>query len=447
MQEIFTIGLSNHANHVVTHFFNEQESHFDYTGIGKSDLEPEVFFREVKTGNYVSLTPRALLWDLHGGIGKLPGSQRVSAESPADPDFSLDSDFKVEKIVQPPIPESNYQKTLDENKPVFSVDDTKFWSSYSTMIFDETRIKCLEKWENDSGNGHLRSAESVKFDDFTVGADVWKDEGQSFIDNSFRKELEQSDLLDGINLIVDIDSAWAGFGSQMLQDIREELPKKTILGYGLFQKEVNLKRTISRIHGFLGMVDNCSLVVPLFQTSESLYESSAVESVVVSSINGLFNSKAQDQVSMTQFVDSIRLNSNRNIIGDVFWDDKLLSGPLCPGKINNRNQYVYSRSVIHRGKGPTNKFYSNFDYLKSQGTSSRGMNQYNVSPLGQPQTFPQIVDNDVYVKLDINTKPRQDLLNMKDIVKRYVSYDEREELVDHLLSLAEEYEYGFIDED
>lgn len=71
-REIITLQLGNYANYVGTHWWNIQETTFNYdpSSIATSEVNHDILFREGENqqGN-VTYTPRMLLLDLAGSLG------------------------------------------------------------------------------------------------------------------------------------------------------------------------------------------------------------------------------------------------------------------------------------------------------------------------------------------------------------------------------------------
>lgn len=73
-REIITIQLGNYANYVGTHWWNIQESAFNYnpSSLEKSEMNHDVLFREGENQRgLVTYTPRMVLLDLTGSLGHM----------------------------------------------------------------------------------------------------------------------------------------------------------------------------------------------------------------------------------------------------------------------------------------------------------------------------------------------------------------------------------------
>ena len=72
MSEVITLSLSQRANHLVTHLYNNQEAHLPYSKTATVDYDNSVFLSTSKNPNgTVNYSPRSLNYDLTRGYGSL----------------------------------------------------------------------------------------------------------------------------------------------------------------------------------------------------------------------------------------------------------------------------------------------------------------------------------------------------------------------------------------
>lgn len=70
-KEIISLQIGNYANYVGTHWWNIQESGFNYTEDG--EINHDVLFREGKNyNNQITYTPRLILVDVNNNFKTLP---------------------------------------------------------------------------------------------------------------------------------------------------------------------------------------------------------------------------------------------------------------------------------------------------------------------------------------------------------------------------------------
>ncbi|ODV87915.1 hypothetical protein CANARDRAFT_5224 [[Candida] arabinofermentans NRRL YB-2248] len=518
MHEVITTSFSPHANSIATHFYNLEESHLH---IGSSDLNPDVHFQPTVSsdGKTASYNPRNFIWDYANGFGSLNKFEYTEdGSSPDHPikslqQISLKSDSDESKIellqTHKRIVKNDYQIALDCNSPTLgklSKSNTLYWSDFSRVIYKPNSLHSLKNWYYDPslakldspsltyniGQGYFKSHPERPFQTYSIGSEEYNSQGLNFTDESFRKMLESCDLLNGLNIITEIDTAWSGFSAESLCNIKEDYlsDKASIFTWGLTNGRLSsdLKSVIDRVRSMVSLIQQSSLYIPLetqpvlsdWVDYKSLWQVSSFQSIPFEFVNSLFNN-TNSKISMNDFQNGLSIGSKRNIISDI----NCLQGDIqfnlscnrlfelehlpqsSQGKRRGKKEKqarVSSRSIITK---PSDEYgdsltdnemakmdsFASFDKLTDKGTSSKGLISYE-SPIpfdnqnldSFPVEFMQM-EKPIACSFDISDKPKIMLKNMFEIVSRYCKGDEREELRDDLEVLKEEYNGDNYDSD
>ncbi|CAM9016852.1 unnamed protein product [Wickerhamomyces anomalus] len=477
MPEVINISLSQRANHLSTHFYNAQESYLDYTkSVSKADNNPNVFFkptlsRDKSTVNY---NPRALIWDLKGGFGALGQFEYFVSEEDED-----EWKGKTESIARDRIPKSAYQKALDNNSRVPQLDtsNTLYWTDYSRVLYEPKAYNELKNWEVDPKNypkGRLALGQEREFVDYQVGVEEWKNDytGVSFLEDKYRTSLEECDSLTGLNVVSEVDSAWGGFTSEMLHELRDDYnPKNSLFTWGIFNgkkmEDLSNKEILSRIRTFLELQRSSSLFLPLATPKnlpESLninrsshWQTSVLQTLIFEPFQTI-TSQREHNVNFNTIEDNLTLGSQRRIVSTV----KASTGNLNFDFANEffveaKNPHEFSRSSVHRpAKISSQEDFKDSSQEPGKSTSIEGQkvdkSQTDYSsklPFGTPDSFPDFINpsDNVTATLGITTAPRKTLITMKTFVSKFVRGDDRENMIQELETLAEDYEHGWNDSD
>ncbi|CDK25433.1 unnamed protein product [Kuraishia capsulata CBS 1993] len=485
MHEVITVSFSQRSNHLATHLFNSQDGYLDYSrGASKSKVDPEVFFKPNVSadGKSVSYTARSLMWDAKDGFGAM-GRHEYSERA----DDGLDWSERVEVVRAPRIPKNAYQQGLDELQrelPALSINDTRYFTDYARTLYPPTGFNILNRWVldgKDFGKCISQASEQVKFDEFGVGSEEWKNKGlgTDFMDEEFRHSLESCDLLSGLNVITDVDSAWGGFTSEFMADITDEfLPKTTTFVWGLYEDtQTNLldsKRAMSRIQTTTELMKTASIYIPISTSGSgfrgvdgsSLWQVSAVQNIVVDSWATLL-SQRDNRVSMADVEMGLTMGSHRTLVTDLrlklsdsatVYNLSPQTLYLKPGKswlqstARQRTPHVFSRSVIARSSFPENlkdqvEEFSELSNLCEYGTQMRGVVTYpSETPFQPPSSYPVGLvppNGEVLTSLDVSDRAKVMLHSMKQIAQKRMKSSAVEEIVDDLETAKQDYEFGW----
>lgn len=480
MPEVINISLSQRANHLSTHFYNSQESQLDYTkSVSKAENDPNVFFkptlsRDKTTINY---NPRALIWDLKGGFGALGQFEYFQAEDEDD-----DWQGNTQSMARDRIPKSAYQKALDnyEKVPDLDTSNTLYWTDYSRVLYEPKAYNELSNWEVDPKNypkGRLSLGQEREFVDYQVGVKEWKNDsvGVNFLEDKYRISLEEADSLIGLNVVSDVDSAWGGFTAEMLHELRDDYnPKNSIFTWGIFNgrelKALSGEECLSRIRTFLELQRSSSLFIPLCTPKalpdslninrSSHWQTSALQTLVFEPFQTIM-SQRENRVDFSTIENNLTLGSQRRIVSNVNASTGTLKFDFSSEFFvqKSKDPHTFSRSTVH--KPPQNSSSSDrTDFIKSSESSNlKGkadildqrsqIDYYSKIPFGTPDSFPDFVNpnDNLSATLKITTAPRKTFMEMKTFVSKFVRGDDRENMIQELETLAEEYEHGWNDSD
>lgn len=173
--------------------------------------------------------PRALLFDLRGGLGAL-NKYEYSEEVP-----QLNMPVVNQQRVTTQLQKNEYQKSLDQGKTdgsLLNTGNTKYWTDYNKLIYNPKSVITLPSYQHQYNNfGSNYNLPAQKFDTFSTGKDEFKSiEVESM--ESFRYWLEKCDFLQGLQIGTTIDDSWSGITTSMIEVVQDEFSIiKKIYGY------------------------------------------------------------------------------------------------------------------------------------------------------------------------------------------------------------------------
>uniref|UniRef100_A0A1B6LBE0 Protein misato homolog 1 n=1 Tax=Graphocephala atropunctata TaxID=36148 RepID=A0A1B6LBE0_9HEMI len=241
--EIVTLQFGHYSNFIGTHWWNCQEAGFHYIPDTPSEINHDVLFREGQTSRgEVTFTPRLLLVDLKGSLGCLPEEGRLYGTSPG-PDTSLPLWPPDKVTVQSRASESKNEflqdleqgETLATSLPtelkksgkavpkLYHLDDSvRSWSDFLRPHLHPRNINLVQEYQHEDA--------SLPFDTFPQGQAIWSSSrfNEEFTDR-VRLYLEETDNLQGFQVLMDSYDGFSGLGCAALQHLRDEYPSKTCL--------------------------------------------------------------------------------------------------------------------------------------------------------------------------------------------------------------------------
>ncbi|KAK9464389.1 tubulin domain-containing protein [Lipomyces arxii] len=503
MHEILHLSFSAKANHLSTHFFNAQETYFTFDD-KISPVDHNISFRAGfgSDGVTETFTPRCLLWDLKGGFGSLKKYNSLYEDKP-DPNVSS----QVVKIEQPRIPTGDYIKSLDDtngNLANLTPSSTLFWSDYCNVFHHPRSLLQLSEWEYDPINfpkGRARGStassttanasqtSSVReFNGYDTGVAEFHDKangenaGEDVLEQHFRALLEECDLISGINVVTEVDSAWGGFTSEALSQLRDDYVLKTPIYVWALEERKIMDRVeqYSKVQTVNALVPLSTLYVPMcLDTNPQLLSKffgpeNGFDSTSNWHTTGLMNAAFESltlpsrlqahelRVSMDTLAIEMTSFGTRNIVDGVqlaFGNKKLEIGGTNiiynayqskreQMRALKRTQHTFSQfSVVRDPSGTSDSMGSVWDeYSKHRDIEAGGgIVDKRFLPLDYPQpaSYPKYFadKHTLYTSLNSTSTTKYQLGDMKEFVSRFVRTDEREELKDDLENLSTQYEY------
>lgn len=130
---------------------------------------------------------------------------------------------------QPQIPQSEYQKSLDEGLPAppLTSETVRYWSDFNRVFYHPRSVVQLNDYEL-----HSRA---MPFEDWDVGEEFFNDldKEHDLLDRDVRPFAEECDQLRALQVFTGSDDAWGGFASQYIDRLRDEFGRKSIWTWAL----------------------------------------------------------------------------------------------------------------------------------------------------------------------------------------------------------------------
>ena len=306
-REILTLQFGHYANFVGTHFWNLQESSFDYVGRCGADTDTleishDVLFREGCHRGQVTYTPRLVAVDLHGSLKSLSASgQLYRDEASADTVATWDGEATLHEELRSPKniflrdafgDDENAQ--LDEKLPLKkenaqgSSTKSKKWKIALEERKREQEQLPLEDtvvvWSDFLGTSlHPRSLhilreykyadDSNAFDSFSKGRQLF---GNRDVLEEFEDRVhffaEECDYMQGFQCLVDTVDGFGGAAANALHFLNEDYGQKICLCLPLLPArlysaadpfKVQLNRKVNLLLTLMELHNQCGLLAPL----------------------------------------------------------------------------------------------------------------------------------------------------------------------------------------
>lgn len=223
--------FGHYANFVGTHWWNIQESGFEYQSTQPSEIDHDVLFREGKTvKGQTTYTPRLLLVDLKGSLKALPQEGDLY-DTPSDPHkLHVDWDHRLELRKEPTEPKNEFQSDLVDpavlpevsHKTYNPEENFKVWSDFLYSRFHPRTTNIIKEYEHCN--------EQTPFDIFTQGLNLWKtDFFKEDFSDKIRNYIEECDHFQGFHILADCTNGFSGISSACMEHLRDEYDRKSIL--------------------------------------------------------------------------------------------------------------------------------------------------------------------------------------------------------------------------
>ncbi|GEQ72746.1 hypothetical protein JCM33374_g6434 [Metschnikowia sp. JCM 33374] len=502
MHEVVNFSCSHAAGHVITQLYNVQESHLPYTRNKTLTHSNDVFLVPTRVKGKTNYYPRSINVEFSGGFGAL--GKHEYREGKISPDAYNDVVIdRQERHVK-----NEYQLRLDAGKPtdasLLSTENTSHWTDYNKLIYRPESLVSLGGFNHPEGTH--KNFPRLRFDDFNVGESEFKGVSEE-IDDVFRKNLEQSDQIQGVSFFSECDSAWAGFTSEMMVFLRDEYfgngvsSKYNLWTYGLMTPgdfsstagatSLKTHQLLTRIKAMTEFAANSTLFIPLVPPktpqsflsshydSSNLWHRGAVQSMFVNSLWGL-NCQVQNGVSMATIENGLlRGNTNRNIVNEIslhpLIPEQKDSGFGIVSDVNIMDMYL-NAGKVEANPAPPQDTHNSALNLGLTATSTDHLYAKGVICSKQPESGLSDLVTDTYVNPYMDEITKMDSFpgvieangfsaeflqtsSLKPLLKEYRKIVERvrlpqhmeilsdkAEVIESLSSLMEEYTAGFSDE-
>lgn len=139
----------------------------------------------------------------------------------------------------------------------------RYWSDFSRVYHHPKSLVQLYDFELHS---------SIRpFENHDMGAELFSslDKDEDIVDRDFRPFAEESDQMQGIQVVTTLDDAWGGFAGKYLDALRDEYPKTCIWLWGLqtpmtgAPREKRRLRAANTAQALARACSTASMVVPL----------------------------------------------------------------------------------------------------------------------------------------------------------------------------------------
>lgn len=477
MHEVITISLSHRANHLTTQFFNCQEETLLNTD-PKDSIDPSIFLYPTidKVFKTVSYSPRALLWEAKNGFGSLGKYQYV----PESLDYHFNNNNSeittstTENNINiisthSKIEKSAYQNALDtdpHNLPKLTIENTKYWSDYSKLIYDPKSFNTLENWYHKVDTPNVPDYQNLNQHGFTTyeqGVQEFNICKDDFLDYNLRLMLEQADTLQGMNLITDSDSGWGGLATQLIQDVRDELPKSTFFTYAFNELDmfsgakINHTLTRNKIKSTLAMRQESDLFFPIYANSQKLsnWEIGGQTCRLLDTINSVLSQRNKMQRKSMDYITTCLVNDDqlRNVVTTLYDTNYDYDYSFCT-QINKwtkshkslDNYHTFAYCLITRGVSDQVPCH-NEEKVQNKFKNIRELCTTTFKPSDTiPEEF--IEKKLTSINMSTNEKTRDVFKNWNMYISKMFKLDEdREELKNETANLASAYEFGYYDDE
>ncbi|RPA83485.1 tubulin nucleotide-binding domain-like protein [Ascobolus immersus RN42] len=295
MHEILTIQAGQKSNYLCTHLFNAYESYFSFDTAPPTESDkPEAstqqddkkqneevlinhdltFFAGLTPTGVETYLPRTLIYDLKpafGSLRKINALYDTAGENPVA-DALATSIWPTQKqpstIKESSIPFPAYQAALEtasDNTSLLTPQTVQYWSDYNRLYYHPNSLQPIPQL--------LLPTSQRKLAEYSQGTQLFESLAEHLdnpLEADFRHQLERADNFQGVNLVVESDSGWAGFGTEYLRGLRDDFGgKKEVWCWGLEQGLEGLDAAARRERGLnlakwlVEAVELGSLVLPL----------------------------------------------------------------------------------------------------------------------------------------------------------------------------------------
>lgn len=488
MPDCLTLSFSQPANHITTHFNNIQEERLS------RNPENVLNYRHIlpKTSNnsklISNLYPKSILFDYSNGTGAIDPTIYFNNGNENVQNLSAFDKIQISPILKKTKFQENFINGLpDDNSNNEKIDNERldYWSDYSKVTYNPSSIKLHPNYIYDpkTESGINKNLNTIKFDNFNKGIESFEkiEEFNECIDDEIRKYFEESNSIDQINIILELDSSWSGVCYSILKKLIDDQlnSKSNKLIIWSYQNDTdiisdwNLNQKMNRIKNLLelGIDLDIGAFISLnknFNKNLKLWEKSCYFANLIDNFSN-FNNNKND---INEILYHLTENGLRKFItnSDLLWSNDQVVDLSCKNiftnninnntnnyntdgnKNNNETDYqrTFSKVVVCRCdtdmESTKIEQFANFDKLIETGTSKnnlkiiKDMNNH-ISNNSMPKNFKEF--KILSSSLSVTNSFKSGFNDMYQFVSKYCKYDEREEYKNQLENLKENYTFGF----
>lgn len=258
-REIITLQIGHYSNFVGTHWWNIQESSFNYDptkALEEKEVNHDILWREGQTlKGEITFTPRLIAFDLKGSLKTLK-QEGILYDLNSQEEVKWGGDVNLHQSV--PVPKNQYLQDLaaKENtvlvpedtdqgegddipddisakeeevfgRKLYDLDDSvSVWSDFLKVHIHPKSTHIINEYTKDS--------EIDKFDIFGCGKSVLSNyETRSEMEDRIHFFTEECDSLQGFHILVDTFDGFGGLGAGLLEYLRDEFDTKSLMTFGL----------------------------------------------------------------------------------------------------------------------------------------------------------------------------------------------------------------------
>ncbi|KAJ5764890.1 hypothetical protein N7520_004449 [Penicillium odoratum] len=484
MHEIVTLQLGQRANYLATHFWNLQESYFTYNESEESPIDHDVHFRPgVGADGSETYTPRTVIYDLKGGFGTLRKYNALyeMSEGAASGQGLWDGQEIVRK--QAPILPSEYQKSLELGTPAprLTSETVRYWSDYNRVFYHPRSIVQLNEYELNS--------QIMPFEDWNAGEELFNDldKEHDLLDRDVRPFAEECDQMRALQLFSGADDAWGGFAARYIDRLRDEYGKKSVWVWAIedgarVQRHHQLKKDVNKAKSLFSISPQSSIYVPIVDIPSKLPSyidvdrhsrwqttaliSSALETVTLPSrlrpYHDFEASLAGDDGRHTIYELQCSINPqdvDNKSSKDEEGRPKAQSEfdiDFTYGDCDDKDAHIFNQVQVTRGheRGKPTETQEDLGHVrKLRLYNSEAMLQSYHTPLRMPildnfphNLYPASQSSDglsVFAALTSSIRTAQRIKSIEATTARMLSVDERENMMNGLGEIRENYETGW----
>jgi hypothetical protein len=253
---IITLQCGNYANYIGAHFWNLQESEFEYdtnrkTGILDTleTVDNDILYREgVTLDRQDTYTPRLVTIDLKGSLGTLPELGDLY-HKPTVPKLNTLNWYGKGEVLKEEPPRLNpflqelrgteqedSEKEEDEEEIISDTDkpkqdkptlcnldkDVHYWSDYLFARYHPKSVLVVDSFQHENT--------THPFDIYGLGNQLWLDQHQDIgaeVEDRIRFFAEETDNLQGFHFIADSHSGFGGLAGRITDLLADDYGSKS----------------------------------------------------------------------------------------------------------------------------------------------------------------------------------------------------------------------------